>query len=234
MLNSRTGLFVATAKRSGSKSLHGRRHPLFRSYGANLPSSLTLVSLAHLRLLASPTCVGLGTGTLFSTFRRFSRQCSRSEFSRACAPNTLRLSDLRAADLPTAHPTGFDQHSTVGSPDSLRPSITPTRWYRNINLSSIDYAFRPRLRFRLTPGGRTFPGKPWVFGDQNSHLVFRYSCLHGHLYALHLRSHFGFNAHTTLFYHRDKSRSAASVPYFSPDHLRRDITRPVSYYALFK
>ena len=93
--------------------------------------------------------------------------------------------------------------STVGSPDSLRPSITPTRWYRNINLSSIDYAFRPRLRFRLTPGGRTFPGKPWVFGDQNSHLVFRYSCLHGHLYALHLSSHFGFNADTTLFYHRE-------------------------------
>ena len=94
--------------------------------------------------------------------------------------------------------------SAVGSPNFLRPSITLNRWYRNINLLSIDYAFRPRLRFRLTPGGRTFPGKPWVFGDQNSHLVFRYSCLHGHLYELHLSSHFGFNAHTTLFYHREK------------------------------
>ena len=94
--------------------------------------------------------------------------------------------------------------STAGSPDFLRPSITPTRWYRNINLLSIDYAFRPRLRFRLTPGGRTFPGKPWVFGDQNSHLVFRYSCLHGHLYKVHLRSLIGFNPYTTLFYHRDK------------------------------
>ena len=92
--------------------------------------------------------------------------------------------------------------STAGSPDFLRPSITPTRWYRNINLLSIDYAFRPRLRFRLTPGGRTFPGNPWVFGDQNSHLVFRYSCLHGHLYEVHLRSLIGFYPHTTLFYHR--------------------------------
>ena len=110
LLNSRTGLFVATAVRSGSKSFHDRRHPLFRSYGANLPSSLTLVSLAHLRLLASPTCVGLGTGTLFSTFRRFSRQCSHSEFSETCVSDTLRLSDLRVADLPTTHPTGFDQH----------------------------------------------------------------------------------------------------------------------------
>ena len=82
LLNSRTGLFVATAMSSGSKSLHPQRHPLFRSYGANLPSSLTLVSLAHLRLLASPTCVGFGTDTLFSTFRSFSRQCSHSEFAR--------------------------------------------------------------------------------------------------------------------------------------------------------
>ena len=180
------------------------RHPLFRSYGANLPSSLTLVSLAHLRLLASPTCVGLGTDTLLSTFRSFSRQCSHSEFFETCVSNTLRLSGYMCYGFAYNTPYGLRPTlSTVGSPDSLRPSITPTRQYRNINLSSIDYAFRPRLRVRLTPGGRTFPGKPWVFGDQNSHLVFRYSCLHGHLYELHLSSHFGFNAHTTLFYHRN-------------------------------
>ena len=110
LLNSRTGLFVATAEGSGSKSLHRQRHPLFRSYGANLPSSLTLVSLAHLRLLASPTCVGLGTDTLSSKFRSFSRQCSHSEFSETCVSDTLRLSDLRVTDLPVTHPTGFDQH----------------------------------------------------------------------------------------------------------------------------
>ena len=86
------------------------RHPLFRSYGANLPSSLTLVSLAHLRLLASPTCVGLGTDTLSSKFRSFSRQCSHSEFSKTCVFNTLRLSGLRVTDLPITHPTAFDQH----------------------------------------------------------------------------------------------------------------------------
>ena len=93
-------------------------------------------------------------------------------------------------------------YSAVGSPDVLRPSITQARWYWNINQLSIDYAFRPRLRVRLTPGGRTFPGNPYVFGDQNSHLVFRYSCLHGHLYEVHLRSLIGFYPHTTLFYHR--------------------------------
>ena len=144
-----------------------------------------------------------GTDTLPSTFRSFSRQCSRSGFSGLAARYLTPLRLLYhgfACDTPHRIRPTF---STVGPLDSLRPSITPARWYRNINLSSIDYAFRPRLRFRLTPGGRTFPGKPWVFGDRNSHPVFRYSCLHGHLYAVHLRSLFGFNPHTTLFYHRE-------------------------------
>src|SRR5699024_12725586 len=37
---------------------------------------------------------------------------------------------------------------------------TITRWYRNINLLSIAYAFRPRLRSRLTLSGRAFLRKP--------------------------------------------------------------------------
>ena len=49
---------------------------------------------------------------------------------------------------------------------------------RNINLLSIDYAFRPRLRLRLTLGGFTVPRKPWVFGEQDSHLFYRYLSRH--------------------------------------------------------
>ena len=49
---------------------------------------------------------------------------------------------------------------------------------RNVDLPSIDYAFRPGLRCRLTPGGRTLPGKPWDSGDRDFHPVFRYSCPH--------------------------------------------------------
>src|SRR6266513_3245207 len=58
--------------------------------------------------------------------------------------------------------------------------LARTWWYRNINLLCIDYALRPRLSSRLTLGGRTWPRKPCVYGDQNSHLVYRYSCLHSH------------------------------------------------------
>ena len=58
---------------------------------------------------------------------------------------------------------------------------------RNVDLLSIDYAFRPRLRCRLTPGGRTCPGKPWDSGDLDSHQVFRYSCPHNRQYEVHGR-----------------------------------------------
>src|ERR1700676_1210451 len=54
-------------------------------------------------------------------------------------------------------------------------------WCRNINLPSIDYAFRPRLRVRLTLGGFTFPRKPQAFGERDSHPFYRYSFLHDHL-----------------------------------------------------
>jgi hypothetical protein len=38
--------------------------------------------------------------------------------------------------------------------------ITLFRWCRNVDLLSIGYAIRPRLRIRLTLGGLTFPRKP--------------------------------------------------------------------------
>ncbi len=41
LVNSRPGLFVATHLSSRSKSYHQNGHPFSRSYGANLPSSLT-------------------------------------------------------------------------------------------------------------------------------------------------------------------------------------------------
>ena len=71
----------------------------------------------------------------------------------------------------------------------------------NINPMSIDYAFRPCLRIRLTPGGRTCPGKPWNFGGRDSHPTFRYSCPHNHFLKVHRRLHSGFALAGTLPYH---------------------------------
>ena len=41
-----------------------------------------------------------------------------------------------------------------------------TIWLRNINLISIDYGFRPRLRCRLTLRGLTLRRNPWIFGEE--------------------------------------------------------------------
>ena len=53
-----------------------------------------------------------------------------------------------------------------------------TRWPTNINVVSIDYAFRPRLRDRLTLLRLALSRNPWTFGDSVSHTVYRYSCQH--------------------------------------------------------
>ena len=43
------------------------------------------------------------------------------------------------------------------------------RGYGNINPLSIDYASRPRLRPRLTQGGKAWPWNPWSSGGRDSH-----------------------------------------------------------------
>ncbi len=45
-------------------------------------------------------------------------------------------------------------------------------WYRNINLLTIDYALRPRLRSRLTLSRRTLLRNPWAIGGEDSHPPF--------------------------------------------------------------
>ena len=71
---------------------------------------------------------------------------------------------------------------------------------RNINLLSIAYAYPPRLRSRLTPGRKTWPGNPWVYGGRGFHPPYRYSCLHPLLSALHFQSPSSFNVLTMLLY----------------------------------
>ena len=44
--------------------------------------------------------------------------------------------------------------------------------YGNINPLAIDYAFRPRLRSRLTLSRRTLLRKPWTIGGGDSHPSF--------------------------------------------------------------
>ena len=101
------------------------------------------------------------------------------------------------------------------STETSLPSLT-TAGAGILNLLSIVYALRPRLRSRLTLGGRTFPRKPWVYGGQEFNLSYRYSCLHPHFLTLHARFPLRFDALRTLPYHVHYCTSAASVDGFSP------------------
>jgi hypothetical protein len=67
--------------------------------------------------------------------------------------------------------------------ERLKRSVT-TRWPTNINVVPIDYAFRPRLRSRLTLRRLTLRRNPWTFGDTVFHSVCRYSCQHSHFRRL--------------------------------------------------
>ena len=50
--------------------------------------------------------------------------------------------------------------------------ITVPMWYGNINPLSIAYAFRPRLRSRLTLSRLALLRNPWAFGGRVSHSSF--------------------------------------------------------------
>jgi hypothetical protein len=175
-----------------------------------------------------------GTGTPFLT-RGFSRQCDPQDFGTVLpSPSQLEVSEPGFASIPLL---------LLGRPlPSGRfpgPPASPLRsnsleWYWNFHQLSFDYAFRPRLRSRLTLGGRSFPRNPWAFGGQDSHLSFRYLYRHSHFHDLHQTSRFDFAAHGTLPYHAHLCASKASVSSLAPLHFPRSVTRPVSYYALFQ
>ena len=79
--------------------------------------------------------------------------------------------------------------------------LTGPRWYRNINLFPIGYGFHPCLRDRLTLSGLTFLRKPSTFGEQGSHLLYRYLCRQGLFRTLHQSSQSDFDAYGMLLYH---------------------------------
>ena len=163
LVNSRLGRFSAASRSSNSKCNHPRRHPLSRSYGVNLPSSLTRVLSSALGF--SPRLPVSVYGTVASCIRLEGFLGSLITTSwlarRLVSPLPLRV--ISSTDLPMLpsywlRPT----FPLVGWPSLLRHPIaqTHTRRYRNFNLFPIAYALRPRLRIRLTLSGLPFLRKP--------------------------------------------------------------------------
>ena len=119
-----------------------------------------MVSLAHLRLLALPTCVGLRYGRSLMNTRNEVFLGSGASTIPGHPEGIPGLSVLRHVNGGFTCHSPYDLRSPIpagDSPSFLRHSIAINQRFRNINLMSIGYAFRPRLRIRLTPGGRSCP-----------------------------------------------------------------------------
>ena len=132
-------------------------------------------------------------------------------FSIHAAPPLVRVFSFRAHAFP------------------MRPHISDIHQYRNINLLSIGYVFRPHLRPRLPQSRSALLWKPWIFGRKDSHLTLAtHSGILSRLLTVTLRRAFNAPLPITI------CDSSASVSCFSPGNFRRRTSRPVSYYALFQ
>ena len=92
------------------------------------------------------------------------------------------------AGLFPGRPSPPGQSAQAGRLAAVVTSARP----RTINLVPIDYAFRPRLRGRLTLRGLTVRRNPWTSGESVSHTLCRYSCQHSHFRYLQATSRLPF------------------------------------------
>ncbi len=104
--------------------------------------------------------------------------------------------------------------------------------YRNLNLLSIGYVFRPRLRPRLTQSRSALLWKPWIFGLRILTFLSLLIPAFSLPYSPQLLTVLLLPAAMLLY--QCTIHSSASVVCFSPGHFRRRTSRLVSYYALFE
>src|SRR6516225_5494448 len=162
----------------------------------------------RLGILYLPTCVGFGTGTS-NLPRRFSRRHGFKNFGLLQASaSRLRLNGRRIYLSPALHGYPRSTIAWVSLAYPVPPSVIAVgTWYRNINLFSIAYAFRPRLRPRLTLSRLALLRNPWAFGGRVSHSPFvtHASILTSQRSTAGLRRRF--TALGTLPYHSEQARS---------------------------
>ena len=148
LLNSCLSLFSAA---------HLTWAPLLPKLRGHFAEFLGNASPAGLGILSPSTCVGLRYGPVLNN----------SGFSRQPAHTLRYYVSLRVTS--SGPPCGFACMAPTslapGSPPPgcalrLRPHSSVSTGYRNLNLLSIGYGSRPRLRPRLTQGRSALPWKP--------------------------------------------------------------------------
>ena len=207
------------------------RAPLLPKLRGHFAEFLNDASPVGLGILSPSTCVGL----------RYGRRARNSGFSWHPFPALRYFSSLRMTRLSSTEGFSFPSSRALAPVFSLpgrglgmRPRSSDARRYWILRQLSVGYAFRPRLRPRLTQGRSALPWKPWTFGRKDSHLP-----LATHSGILPSRPSTApcrcrFPETSMLPYQSPEGDSLASASGFSPGHFRRGTSRPVSYYALFE
>jgi hypothetical protein len=138
------------------------RVPLLPKLRGHFAEFLLHRSLEHLRLLASPTCVRLRYGHMMHSPPRL---FSAAWLGRLAGASPRSASDLGYPGLSSPRNAyllapGQPPPGPAFTPASPLRVVTHITWFRNVHLIPIAYALRPRLRVRLTQGGRACPWKP--------------------------------------------------------------------------
>jgi hypothetical protein len=173
LVNSRLGRFTAAPSSiGGARPRHSTGASLLPKLRDHFAEFLNEGSSDRLGILYLPTCVGFGTGTSHLP-RRFSWRHGSSHF----APFGARhpVSGLMGDGFPYRPPYAVTPESN--NRDGFSYPVPPLviavgTWYWNINQLSIAYAFRPRLRSRLTLSRLALLRNPWAFGGGVSHSSF--------------------------------------------------------------
>ena len=163
MINSRLGRFAAAPARSGRVVLHPQGRSFSRSYGASMPSSLTMVlPIASVCSTRPPVSVLVRAPMVLP--RGFSRKHGLAGFA-------MRLRLASQASVRRWFPRASPYMLSRGRPEPRSAAllrrlfgITSHQRHGNIYPLCIGYAFPPRLSSRLTLGGLAFPRKPWACG----------------------------------------------------------------------
>ncbi len=139
--------------------------PLLPKLRGHFAEFLNNASSVGLRIFSSPTCVGL----------RYGYRINNSGFSRHMAHalpyySSVHVTSSRCGVFSAAATSLVRGFPFRARALHMRPHSSVILQYRNINLSSIGYASRPRLRSRLPQGRSALPWKPWIFGRKDSHL----------------------------------------------------------------
>ncbi len=139
--------------------------PKLRGYFAEF---LNNASPAGLRILSSSTCVGLRYGYMLHN-SGFSRRLGFKGFTTFVS--LLITLHLTKGVFPPSYDFVLEPVFPFPAPFILpRPHSSDNMQCWNLHQLSIDYAFRPRLRSRLTQGRSALPWNPWIFGLEDSHL----------------------------------------------------------------